>query len=228
MPTPAITLTVNMLALTGASAGSISNQARVAIDLCNFGLYVPQIPGFGTLTKINQVKYSDGTAVLSIPLWGNDVITPSGNYYAITVYDGDGNVVQSGAYAITGSGTIDLSSLPQIFPTPDVPIPPIGNELEIVSPATPIFHAGEYLAFQMTLTQNVPSSTVVGGIPGNVYVFAIEQDGTGNRTFTWPATIVDMPVVLSTPGSITIQEALCLTATSFIPATQGVYYVPGS
>lgn len=228
MPSPAITLTVNMLALTGASAGSISDQARVSIDLCNFGLYVPQIPGFGTLTKINQVKYSDGTAVLSMPLWGNDVITPSGNYYAITVYDGDGNVVQSGAYVITGSGTFDLSSLTQMFPTPEVPIPPIGNELEIVSPSTPVFHAGDFLAFQMTLTQDVPSSTVVGGIPGNVYVFAIEQDGAGNRAFAWPAVMVNMPDVLTTPGSITIQEALCLSPTSFIPATQGVYYDPGS
>ena len=67
----------------------------------------------------------EGT-LISVPLWGNDVISPSGTYYEIAVIDTLGNVVQSGIYQFTGTQTIDLSNATQI--TQPSLLPPIITE----------------------------------------------------------------------------------------------------
>ena len=53
-------------------------------------------------------------STLNVLLWGNDVITPAGTYYAISILDTQKNVVQSGIYQFTGTQTIDLSNAVQV------------------------------------------------------------------------------------------------------------------
>jgi hypothetical protein len=120
--TPQITLTATLEDITGVAAGTTANPAKLQIVLCNYGLTLPQIPGTSTIAKKTTTVYSTGGQI-SVALWGNDVLTPVNNtYYAITVFDGEGNVVQSGNYQFTGTQTIDLSNAPQLNP---VPLPPV-------------------------------------------------------------------------------------------------------
>lgn len=114
--TPQITLTATLDDLTGAAAGSTANPSRLRIMLCGFGLTLPQIVGTSTLAKIVMDQLSTGGEI-TVELWGNDQITPPDTFYAITVIDGLGNVVQCGAYRFTGTQTIDLSDAEQTTPT---------------------------------------------------------------------------------------------------------------
>lgn len=63
--------------------------------------------------------------------------------------------------------------------------------------ATPVFAAGSYTTFTMTLTANVTSSTITGGLLGQIINFRICQNGTGGYTFAWPASFLNAPVVQS-------------------------------
>lgn len=110
--------------------------------------------------------------------------------------DASGNV---SFYAAPGFYHIQYTSpaLPNQIDVPYVQLP--GNStlgLQIVSfSATPTFNAGLYNSFEMTLTGNVTSSTVTGAVVGQQLNFIIQQDGTGGRTFAWPANFVNAPAV---------------------------------
>lgn len=122
---PQITLTVTLVDISGNEVGTVANPAKVRIALCGFGLVIPQVGtylitgfvGTATMALIGPTDYLYEGSQITIMLWGNDVINPLGTYYAITILDGDDNIVQSGAYQFTGTQTIDLSSAPQIVPT---------------------------------------------------------------------------------------------------------------
>jgi hypothetical protein len=139
--TPQITLTATLQDVSGAAAGTTASPAVVRIALCGFGLTLPCIVGTSNLAQVGPEDFLDDGTGVSTKLWGNDVITPAGTYYAITLLDGDGNILQCGMYQFTGTQTIDLSTAPQIVVPP--PLPP---------PAT---------------LQYLPCS---GAVPGTVYV----------------------------------------------------------
>jgi len=116
--TPNITLTATLDDLTGAAAGSTANPAKLRIALCGYGPVLPRIAGTTMLAKTGPFAvYSTGAAISTL-IWGNDQITPAGTYYSIEVLDGEDNVVQCGAYTLTGGGTQDLSSLTPVTPQP--------------------------------------------------------------------------------------------------------------
>jgi hypothetical protein len=114
--TPNITLTATLDDLSGAAAGSTANPAKLRITLCGFGPSLPLIQGTAMLAKTGPFSVYSSGAAISVLLWGNDQISPSGTYYSIEVLDGEDNVVQCGAYTLTGSGSQDLSSIPQVVP----------------------------------------------------------------------------------------------------------------
>jgi len=58
-------------------------------------------------------------------------------------------------------------------------IPLTGNFKQIDSTATPVFKAAEYSEFAMTVNQNVTSSTITGGTPGQLIVLSLTQ-GSSN------------------------------------------------
>jgi hypothetical protein len=115
--TPQITLTANLQDVSGVAAGTTESPAVLRIALCGFGLTLPCIVGTSNLAKVGPEDFYDPGTGISIKLWGNDVINPLGTYYAITLLDSDGNILQTGAYQFQGSLSIDLSSAPQIVPT---------------------------------------------------------------------------------------------------------------
>ena len=67
------------------------------------GLSLPYIANTALLAKVGPMDfYSTSGSPLVITLFGNDQITPAGTYYTIEVLDGEDNVVQCGAYVLTG------------------------------------------------------------------------------------------------------------------------------
>lgn len=55
--------------------------------------------------------------------------------------------------------------------------------------ATPVFDCSKGQKFEITLTGNVTSSTIINVLPGMSLVFTIKQDGVGSHTFSPPATV---------------------------------------
>lgn len=89
--------------------------------------------------------------------------------------------------------------------------------------ATPTFDAGIADNFKMTLTGNVTGSTLVGAEAGHQLTFEICQDGTGSRTFAWPAQMAGAIAITSTAGVCTTEifEYDGATATNPTTATGG-------
>ena len=199
--TPNITLTATLEDLEGAAAGSVANPASLLIALCGFGMKLPTITGTSMLAKIGPFAVRSSGGVISIPLWGNDQISPANTYYTVTVLDGDGNVVQCAAYRFTGSGTIDLSNAMPFVPGQisaiGVYVVPITNCSQVVFDG--VLGTGQSL----TLTKDVTLSTAQNFTPGQVVPFFIKQDATGGRAFAWPANFIGPPAINLNPNGVT-------------------------
>lgn len=202
--TPQITLTATLDDITGQPAGTTASPARLVIDLCNYGLTLPQIAGTATLAKIHQEFLSTGSE-LSIALWGNDVITPGPDvtYYMITVIDGDGNEVQSGCYQFDGeSVTIDLSNAPQIYPTPPAPPDLLPRVLTVTDNFPVTFDASlgsqVSLTFVITLHQDI-AAHFINLVAGTPYFVIVLQDATGGWTLDWPGNVLGGMLVNTEP-----------------------------
>lgn len=235
--TPQITLTCNLLDYSGAQIGSASSPAYLRIALCGFGGALPCVSGSGMIGKTvswaADLAYTG--AQISVPLWGNDVITPAGTYYMIAVLDANKNVIQAACYQFTGTATLDLSQQSPYLPPTPIPaaqIPVLQNPsgaqtiggpitingnltvngaitnggMQVVTfSATPVFNAAAAASFKMTLTGNVTSSTLSGAFAGQIVIFEIVQDGSGNHTFAWPANVHNADSIVPTAGAICVQ-----------------------
>lgn len=119
--TPQITLTANLeTILAGAETPGF-----LEITLCGYGPTIPNVPGTCLLADggiPQRIGPQAGSTPLSILLYGNDVIQPSGTFYSVAVLDQNLNVVQANNYNLTGSGTQDLSTLTPIVPPFGFPI----------------------------------------------------------------------------------------------------------
>lgn len=202
--TPQITLTAKLQDVTGAAAGNTASPAVLRIALAGFGLVVPCVPATSNLVRVGPEDFYDTGSGVSVTLWGNDVINPAGTYYAITLLDGDGNILQCGAYQFIGTATIDLSSAAQIFPNP--PIPPNRGGIYIV----PIIGGIAYFNGQggkgqsLTLTQNV-TSNAANFVAGSSILTLVKQDATGGWTMSWPTNFKNAPEVNPAPNGATAQ-----------------------
>lgn len=219
--TPQITLTITLDDLTGLAVGSTSNPAYVRIMLCGYGPYLPRVPATALIGSVDTALTLPYQSLpLSVPLWGNDVIIPGGTYYSISILDSNKNVIQTGAYVFTGAGTFDLSTLSPTFPSY---VPTVFGGLVVVPfSATPIFDASLVngpIAFDLTLSGNVTSSTLVAPQAGQIVTFIFQQDGTGGWTFVWPSNVLNAGIVDTDADSVTVQ--------SFIARANGFLYPIG-
>lgn len=129
MASPGITLNATLQDVTGALTGSAQNPSKIAIALCGYGPFLPRIAGTSMLARVGPIYIESSNGNFTTLLWGNDVITPAGTYYTISLLDGQGNVVQTGAYQFTGTGTYDLSSFPPIaYPGTGGTVLPMGMQ----------------------------------------------------------------------------------------------------
>lgn len=219
--TPQITLNITLDDLRGRAIGSTSNPAYVRIMLCGFGPYLPRVPATALIGSIDTALTLPYQSIpLSVTLWGNDVIIPPGTYYSIAILDSDKNVIQTGAYVFTGTNTYDLSSLSPTFPS-YAPVV-MGALVTIPFSATPVFDAALVtgpVAFDLTLTADVTSSTLLSPQAGQIVTFILEQDATGGWLFVWPTNVLNAGIVDPDPSSVTVQ--------SFVARANGFLYPIG-
>ena len=222
--TPLITLTATLDQLTGVD----DVLGALRITLKHFGNWVPRIVGTSLVVKIQYFVRQPAGVPISIPIWGNDQITPNGTYYMIEGIDSRGNVNWCGFYVLTGSGSQDLSSLPQYDPITQ-PVPPLPPEIDvelltILASNDMVFPGGEYTAFYTQLTGDVLLPTIQDMVPGNLYTFIIQQDATGNHQFVWPTNVFNGNTIYNLPSWLTFQTFVCTstgTLYAIAPATYG-------
>ena len=214
MLTPQITLIINLLDLQGNQIGSAGNPAFIEFALYGFGSTLPRISGTGNLAKVGplsqRVPY-EGSEI-TVTLWGNDVITPAGTGYVITIFDDQLNVLQSGAYVFNGTINADLSTLPQAaigLGSSGV----MGAEVNVAATAgyiaaTPDFNCGLVngpVEFYLLLSANVTSSSMEPNYAGQILMVRIVQPSGTAYTFTWPPNFNNPGIVSLAPGSTTSQ-----------------------
>ena len=221
--TPQIALTINLLDLQNNQIGSVGNPAFVEIALANFGPILPRVPGTGNLAKVGpftqRIPYLG--APLAVTLWGNDVIYPAGTYYVVSILDDSLNILQTGAYVFNGTISADLSTLPQAFPSATSSV--MGAEVTLQPTATPEFNCGLVngpVEFYLVLTENVTASTLLPNYAGQIVIFRIQQNATGEWTFAWPSNVKNHGVIDSAANSTTSQ--------AFFVASNGNAYPLGS
>lgn len=66
--------------------------------------------------------------------------------------------------------------------------------------ATPVFSAALFSGFTMTLIGNVTSSTLSGGVTGQLATLMLTQGAGGPWTFAWPANVANPPTLTPTAG----------------------------
>ena len=93
-----------------------------------------------------------------------------------------------------GSNWVTISTTPQLL---------TGNFDTIPYSATPVFPAGTYSNFSLTLTGAVSSSTITGGVVGQIVTIDICQNSTGGNSFLWPTNFLNAPPVSISASSCT-------------------------
>lgn len=189
--TPGITLTFDLVDYSGQEIGSQTQPAYVRIVLAGFGAVLPRINGTALIGKVTSwpgdIPYV-GAGPQTVMLWGNDVITPLGTYYCISILDDKRNVIQSGEYQMTGTQTIDLSTATQVAPSPGwvntAGIIVLTFQPNLILPGT----GSQMSIYQVTLTADVTSNVFAALTPG-IIIFDIQQDAVGNHQWVWPSIV---------------------------------------
>jgi hypothetical protein len=148
-----------------------------------------------------------------------------GNVFNNTTINGgtwNGGTITGAAISggtITGAtitnSTIDSSPIGQTVPASGS-FTSVASAVDAMSfSSTPVFPAGSYGYFTMTLTNNVTSSSITGGTNGQLITFDFCQNGTGQVvggqttgfTFAWPSNYTNPPIVNPVLNSCTIATA---------------------
>jgi hypothetical protein len=150
--------------------------------------------GVGTVTSVALTL--TGSALLSLGVTGSP-ITAAGTL-ALTVNFAN-QAANTGLFGPTsgGSGPVTARAM--------VPADQPGLAAVTFS-ATPSFNAGVANSFAITLTGNVTSSTVTNATAGQTITFIITQDGTGSRSFVWPANFHGASNIGPDANSVSVQS----------------------
>ncbi len=184
MPVPStnITLTGTFVDMQGAAV----NGGTVTAVLQNYGGNVPQLSGSATLETVSTSVTMTATNTFSMALYGNDQITPTGTYYALT-FPGPGAQSTTKNYQLTGVGSFDLSNL---TPFGSNPIPQSQPGQTLVQPLAAVAHqfvtglsvSGGLITGQPTYS-DISGSTKFGtGSAGTSVTTTTKGGGTGPTT----------------------------------------------
>jgi hypothetical protein len=223
--------------VSATAAISEPELGSIEIALCGYGSQIPHIPNeamFGKITQpVGMTSSAQDLGTFSAYLYSNPLIQPPGTYYTVTVKDANGDTVQVNAYRFNSAGDFDLDSLQPYDPNlPPPPLPaPITNMLLLVgeNAGAPNFDGGQYTAWKITLTQDIPGAYLTNIIPGNLYTFIIVQDAVGGHYFNWPsgpppANLHNAAFVAMQPNATTIQTFIADEFEDLYAIGPGTYY----
>ena len=191
---------------TGTLAPTVANAAAnkvfagpssgAAAPMAPRSLVTADLPaGVGTVTSVA------GTITINNPIITGSIagspITVSGTLaITLSLANQNANTILAGPTS-GGAGPVTARLM--------VPadLPPL---LAVAFSATPTFNALVASTFTMTLTGNVTSSTVTNPTTGQKITFILTQDGTGGRTFAWPANFHGTSLIGPEANSVSVQE----------------------
>ena len=202
-----------------------AGSGSLDVALCGYGGQVPRGPQ-GILPNAENSVTIDDQGQYSFEVAGNDIITPAGTYYTVTVRNANGDIVQVNAYVFADSQAYDLNIAIPFDPSQQPPpqIPPLINSELLIVPYDPAaeFPGDVYTAWQITLTGDC-APTFTDLIEGNLYTVIIIQDGVGGHQWLWPANVLNATGVDQFPNSITIQTFVA-SAGNLYPIGPATYW----
>lgn len=210
---------VALLTALGVAAGTVTNVAATfstSSALLTLGLTGSPIIGSGTLAFVINFADASANTVVAGPssggvgplsaraLVGADLPNPGASslggvqsiaavtHQFLTAISTSGVPSQAQPAFTDISGLIKASQEPALVPT--------------VFSATPVFDASAGSSFTITLTGNVTSSSVTNPTAGQAITFIITQDGTGSRTFAFPANFKGATAIDSAANHVSVQS----------------------
>jgi hypothetical protein len=127
---------------------------------------------------------------------GNSELSPDGTFYTAQLFsaaNGGGSLLATSTWIVGPSAPYAGTLYPNVMVLPAVSFTGglVSPEVSVTFSATPTFNAALASTFKITLTGNVTSSTLTGMQSGQLLIFEITQDGTGNHSFVWPTTVLN-------------------------------------
>lgn len=173
---------------TSGGAAAWTFRALVAADLP---------AGTGTVTSV-QLGIA-ASALFTASITGTNPITTSGTF---TLNLGLANQNANSFLAGPASGGAGATAS-RLMVAAD-----IFGITTVAFSATPVFDASTFSSplFKITLTGNVTSSSVTNPTNGQLITFEIIQDGTGSRTFAWPANFKGASVIAPDATLVSVQS----------------------
>lgn len=192
---------------------SLPASARQRIDFnCAQGGNTVTTQGNVSTTKVMQsfpsataTIFTTGTLVAAT-IYSDNAGTPKSNPFT-TGTDSHGFYYAENGVRVdiqcsgTGIGTPFTVAADQIS---DDPSTFTVNAPQVVTfSATPTFDMSTGSWFQMTLTGNVTGPVFSNPVAGDILILTLIQDGTGSRTFSWPAAFLRPPTIASAINATT-------------------------
>lgn len=100
--------------LQTADDQGLQGNAFVRFRLRNFSGFVPRIVGTSIIAETQIDSLPDNTGLVTVTLWGNDNIDPSGTFYTVEWWN-NGRITSQGNFLITGA-SLALDSASQLNP----------------------------------------------------------------------------------------------------------------
>ena len=108
-------------------------------------------------------------------------------YQASTFIAAFGQMLAAKGYTNSDSSVATLASvLANVVTESDLAT----NIVSVAYSPTPAFNATSNNGFQMTLSGNITTSSIIGVTPGQLLAFYFVQDSVGGRTVSWPSSFV--------------------------------------
>jgi hypothetical protein len=222
------TVTGKLISATGES----DTGASIEFMLSGYGSWSPKGQG-GSVGSFSDTVTTGEGGDFSVSLVGNDEINPPTTYYAVTIRNSNGDIIQCNAYQFTDGQSYDFDLLAPYdpnLPPPSLP-PPVTNLLLIVVAAggAAEFIGDQYTAWQITLDHDIVGAYLSNIVPGNLYTFIIIQDAVGGHVFNFPTgpapygtrNVLDVD---SEPNSTSIQTFIADANGMLWAIGPGTYY----
>lgn len=186
------TLNVGNFSLVGG--GPVANGS-VVLTLSNPSATV-KLTGAAATPVYTFNLDANGNFPQAEQVFANYELTPDGTFYTAQIFtgpNGTGTLVATAVWIVGPSAPYAGTLYPNVLVLPVVSFTGglICPELAVAFSATPTFNAAIASTFKITLAGNVTSSSLSGAQAGQILIFRITQDGTGGRSFVWPATVLN-------------------------------------
>jgi hypothetical protein len=200
-------------------AGPVANGS-VVLTLSNPGATVIATGAAATPSYVLNLD-AFGNIAPGTQVFGNAELTPPGTFYTAQLFtgpNGTGTLISTSTWSVGPSAPYSGSLYPSVMVLPAVSFvgAVIFPSVTVAFSATPTFAAGSASKFYLTLTGSVTSSSISGMVKDQIAIFQIAQDGTGGRSFVWPATVKNPGPVKQGAGAISVQ-AFTFDGSNFYP-----------